>query len=484
VLAVFLVSRILYYLAGIRFDASPVALYWQYIDPVLMRTRLVESLFYLHMQPPGFNLAVGLVVKLFPSSYSAVLQGVYLILGLLIAFLLLHLMRLFRIPEWTGAILTALFIVNPGCVLYENMAIYEYPILFLLLLAAVALFRFSQTPTVRHSLEFFGCIFILVIIRNQFHLVYVLFLAAALLAVFPGARRAVLAGSLPVIALILVLYLKNWVLIHAFTASTWAGMATGVTTTFQLTPEEADRLVREGVVSPLAKIPPFSDLSAYAGFVDAAPATGIPVLDQAETSTGHANFNNSTYLKVHDLYLANSKAIWLHYPVAYVRSVLIAWFAYFLPASDMHSFDDQRAKIHSFERFFNTVFFGQFRVVDNRKDLRAIKAAGGTLMLPLYTGVFLILGLPIVTLWALAQLALRRFRSRWKTEEAVLVGFMLFTILFSTAVSNFLSSFENNRYRFVLDGYYTVIVGLMATAQRGPHVKLEKGRKAEIRAKI
>jgi hypothetical protein len=464
VLAAFLISRVLYYLAGIRFDVSPIALYWQFIDPALMRTRLLESLFYLHMQPPGFNLAVGLVVKLFPSSYSAVLQIVYLILGVLIAFSLLHLMRLFHIPEWIAATLTVLFVVNPACVLYENLAIYEYPILFLLLLAAITLFRFSRTPTVRHSLEFFGIIFALVLVRNQFHLIYVLLLAAALLAVFPGARRAIVAGSLPVIVLILALYVKNWVLFHAFTASTWAGMATGVTTTFQLTPDEADRLVRRGVVTPLAKITPYSDLSSYAGYVDAAPTTGIPVLDEVETSTGHANFNNPAYLKLHDLYLANSEAIWLHYPIAYIRSVMIAWFAYFLPASDMHSFDDVRPKIHSFDRFFSVVFFGQFFQADRRADLRAIKAAGGAFKLPLYTGTFLILGLPIIVLWAATQLVLQRFRIRWKKEELVLLGFMLFTILFSTVIANFLSSFENNRYRFVLDGYYTVITGLVVTS--------------------
>src|ERR1700722_11354372 len=107
ILAAFLVSRVLYYLAGIRFDSSPIASAWQYIDPVLMRTRLLESMFYLHMQPPGFNLAIGSVI----------------------AFLLLRLMRLFRIPDWIGAPLTIVFIVNPGCVLYENSAVYEYPIL-------------------------------------------------------------------------------------------------------------------------------------------------------------------------------------------------------------------------------------------------------------------------------------------------------------------------------------------------------------------
>jgi hypothetical protein len=289
-------------------------------------------------------------------------------------------------------------------------------------------------------------------------------LAAALLAVFPRDRRAILTASLPVIALILALYVKNLVLFHAFTSSTWAGMSTGVTTTFQLTPEEADRLIRSGLVSPLAKITPFSDLKVYAPYVDTAPATGIPVLDQTETSTGHANYNNLTYLKLHDLYLANSKAIWLHYPRAYGRSVAIAWFAYFLPTSDMHSFDGARPKIHSFERFFNTVFFGQFRQPDSRKDLRAIKASGHALLLPLYTGTFLIVALPILVLWASAQLSIRRFRIRWKPEETFVLGFMLFTILFATAISNSLSSFENNRYRFVLDGYYAVIAGLALTA--------------------
>ena len=89
VLAAFAISRILYWYAGLRFDAGPVDKYWQFIDPVLMKTRLMESLFYLHMQPPGFNLAVGLTVKLFPNLYPAVLQAIYLIIGIALAFSLL-----------------------------------------------------------------------------------------------------------------------------------------------------------------------------------------------------------------------------------------------------------------------------------------------------------------------------------------------------------------------------------------------------------
>jgi hypothetical protein len=463
VLAAFAISRILYYWAGIRFDAARVVENWQYIDPTLMQHRLFESLYYLHMQPPGFNLAIGLVVKLFPNSYGTVLQICYIAMGVAIALALLRLLRLLRVNEWAAAVLTILFTVNPGCVLYENLAIYEYPILLLLLAAAITLFRLVQEPSVMRSIGFYACICGLVMIRNQFHLVYVVLITIVLLAVMGNARKAVLAGSLPVIALILALYVKNWILFGAFTASTWAGMNTGVITTFQLTPEEADRLVKSGIVTPLAKIPPFSGLNLYAGIVELAPKTGIPVLDEEGTQF-HPNFNNPTYLKLADLYVANSKAILRHYPQAYLRSVVIAWFTYFLPTSDMHSFDIQRRNIHTFDRVFNTVFFGQFRTVDDRRQLRVIKASGKGFTLPLYTGTFLIVILPALMLWAVAQLGVRRLRERLTTEEAVVLGFMVFTILFVTAVSNLLSSFENNRYRFIVDGYYTALAGMAITA--------------------
>src|SRR5581483_11460128 len=108
VLFAFAISRVLYYAAGIRFDATPVLNHWQFIDPELMKHHLLQSLWYLHMQPPGWNLLVGAVVKVFPSAYPAVLQVLYLILGVLIALCLLWLMDLFRVPLWIATTFTVL----------------------------------------------------------------------------------------------------------------------------------------------------------------------------------------------------------------------------------------------------------------------------------------------------------------------------------------------------------------------------------------
>jgi hypothetical protein len=59
---VFAVSRLGYYLLGVRFDARPVLHYYQFADPELLKHRLFESLFYLHVQPPGWNFYTGAVL--------------------------------------------------------------------------------------------------------------------------------------------------------------------------------------------------------------------------------------------------------------------------------------------------------------------------------------------------------------------------------------------------------------------------------------
>jgi hypothetical protein len=58
---------------------------------------------------------------------------------------------------------------------------------------------------------------------------------------------------------------------------------------------------------------------------------------------------------------------------------------------------------------------------------------------------------------------LHSYRRRWRTDQLAALVFALFTIIFVTGVSNTLSTFENNRYRFPLDGFYITLLGLMLT---------------------
>ena len=62
IILAFATSRLAAYGAGVRFDARPLESYFQYADPSLLQDRLLETVFYLHAQPPLFNLMLGLTI--------------------------------------------------------------------------------------------------------------------------------------------------------------------------------------------------------------------------------------------------------------------------------------------------------------------------------------------------------------------------------------------------------------------------------------
>ena len=144
IVAGFVVSRMGYYLAGVRFDADPLGRFWQFIDPELLRDRLFESLLYLHAQPPLFNLYLGVVIKLFPEHASVAFAASYLALGVTLAVTLYLLMAWMGVERLLAAALTLLFVVGPATVLYENWLFYTYPVTVLLCGAAVALAACAQ----------------------------------------------------------------------------------------------------------------------------------------------------------------------------------------------------------------------------------------------------------------------------------------------------------------------------------------------------
>src|SRR5216117_828059 len=86
----FITSRVFYlFYLNVRFDADPLDYFLQFADPQLLKDDLIRSIFYMHGQPPLFNLFLGLVLKLFPETYALLFHLVYLTLGLLFAISLL-----------------------------------------------------------------------------------------------------------------------------------------------------------------------------------------------------------------------------------------------------------------------------------------------------------------------------------------------------------------------------------------------------------
>lgn len=459
-LAVFAISRVIYYAAGVRFDARPLDNFFQFLDPALLENRLLESLWYMHTQPPGFNLFAGLVLKLFPSAYASAFSVLYMIMGACIAILIFSLMLLFNCNRHVAWIITALFIVSPGFVLFENILVYEYPLMAVGCLAAWLLYRLLLQPGWLNAALFFGCIAALAWIRSIYHFLYYLLIFAAVLILIKVRRTQITVVGFIGLLLVLVPYIKNWYLYGVFNSSTWMSYNMATITVGHLTQEEKDRFVKEGLISPVCVIPAPSPIDAYRNYIHPVPLTGIPVLDQETDSTGRSNFNNLQYFQVQKYYVTDGKALLRHYPKCYVRSLEKSWFTYFLPSGDFPFFDLNRPKIFTWDRVWNVLFFGQWRDASNRKNLRALEASGSPLMLVLFTGTYLLLGLPLLCMWG-CWLLWTSIRNRGlEAARAATLAFMLFNIAYVTGVCNFLSSFENNRYRLPVDGFYAILLAM------------------------
>jgi hypothetical protein len=284
-----------------------------------------------------------------------------------------------------------------------------------------------------------------------------------------------LCGAVPLLAII-GLYAKNRILFGTFSGSTWMGMNMDVITAHQLTPDEARDFVSRGVISQASLLDLGSALDLYRPYIQMPGRTGIPVLDDCVTSTGATNFNCLAFLQVQQIYTRDGLALLQHYPVVYLRSVEAAWFSYFLPAGDFPFFDLNRPRIHKLDRVWNLIFFGQFKEASDRKELRRLAAHGGRSSLVLFTGIFLMIGLPALWWWGLYYLASGVRNKTMDRPRAILIGFLLANIAYVTAIANLLSSFENNRYRFPLDAFYVVMLGIALSSSLGSKIPHDKGR--------
>src|SRR5881394_3308701 len=80
--AVFVASRLVLLAAGFQFETGLLTSAVQDVDPTLLKTRLLESLWYLHGQPPLWNALVGASFKVSAHHWAQLWHLAFLALGL------------------------------------------------------------------------------------------------------------------------------------------------------------------------------------------------------------------------------------------------------------------------------------------------------------------------------------------------------------------------------------------------------------------
>jgi hypothetical protein len=460
----FALSRIVFFMAGIRMDMSalsgrPYTSYWQQLDLVQLHRNLVQSIWYLQSQPPLFNMTTGLIVKL-PRQLvtpAAVLVG--LVLGLGIALSCYFLCLELHLLSWSAYLVSALVVFDPASAVYQNWFFYAYPTAFAVTFAALSGARYLRGGRPIWGVGFFASLAVVVLLNSSFQWPWLLLASLPVLVVLRRQWRAlVLVGLVPVLC-VSFWYVKNAVLFHTYTTSSWTGMNLAQITIDQATPKQLNELVKNGTLTPISLIVPFmSPPAAYGHSLSNHGSTGVAVLDRVKKSDGSINLNDVNFVAISNQYLANDIRFIKADPGAYARSVGKAITTFMLPSEQYAFFASNEHHLSGYARAYELIFDGQLLGVD--PSTATTNAGDGHGVSALHISWFVVLEY-LITFTVIPALAWRRRRD---LPYALTLGFITLTTLYIFVVTNLTEFGENNRFRFDVGPLPLIATAVVAMA--------------------
>lgn len=330
---VFIAERIVLTALGIRFNVDALSWYWQVLDPVLLRDHLLQSIVFLHAQPPLFNLVLAVALKLWANGAALMLHGLFLAMGLGLAMALFSGLLELDWPPRTAALAVSVAALTPGWIVYENWLFYDFPVVVLLAVAFVALLRSGRTGGWGSLAIFLAAVTTAALTRSLFHLVWVAGSVILVVLVRPQTRKKMMMVVLVPIVVVASLYAKNQAVFGFFGPSSWLGLSLAKTATARLDPVDREALISGGVLSPFAMVKPFSPLERYEAAAGIRfPNSEIGALGRRLKSNGHPNFNHRGFVDVSAQCRLDAFEVIFRRPSVYAKSVTTAVRRFFTSA--------------------------------------------------------------------------------------------------------------------------------------------------------
>lgn len=473
VIGLFAVSRALYALLGVQFDASTFPGYMQFIDADLLANRMLESLWYYHANPPLLNLFVGIGHKLFGADAHWFFSAAFHVLGLLVALCVYALALKLSSARAAACVVTGLLVFSPAFVLYENWLMYTFPAAALLTMSVPLLHKYAQTYQTKWCVTFFAVLAVLLLTRSLFHIAWMVLVTVLLAAVLRERwKQILLAAALPILV-VAFWYGKNLYYFGAFSSSTWMGLGLSNITTLVVPQQYLAPLVQDHTLTPYALVSRYEHRDLL--FATTAEPTGIPVLDQVKKSTGDYNFNNSRIPALNAAYTADGFKVMRKFPAAYVQGLWISNQLYFSP-SNMNAYfsTPNRTAAEPMETIFNPLLYGA------RESATLMPQPHFGWPSPYHLEVNT--GIPLIFLSVLVlgygYIQARKAVLDKNSEDrprAIVIGFIVFTILYVYAVATAFELAENYRYRFLTEPLFMVLTATASVALvRAARVRLAR----------
>ena len=418
------------------YGPDPWSWFWQNIPTDLLRDRALESLWWLHAQPPLWNALGAVLIKVFGDANLHVLQALNIALGAAIVVLVLDLVTRHTGRRRWGLAAAVAMALHPALFLYEAYALYTVLVAFLVLLAARLLSSATEKGASWWPLVgFVATISALVLTRSLYHLV--LFVGVLPLVVILRGRPP-LRPSLVLALLVLIpagWYGKNAVQHGFFGGSGWYGMGLWKTALFLQDNNVLNQAYLGGELDPVVRLVPFSPPSSY---VDLGYARETPVALLSRDDQHNVNVP-----AISAAYQRSALVLIRKAPARYAANVVMGYGNFSAPSSGFRHLDPNRERMGVFGMLDQWVLL---RPLVERLEQRL--AAGR------YYGSLYYFLLPAVLLIYFFQVT-RGVRGRAVAAERVredatllfLAGITLYTVLIGCTME----LGENVRFKFLIE---------------------------------
>ena len=258
-------------LTGQKFNTDYLNYGWQLIPWDILSTDPLRSVFYLHIQPPLWNLLLGTAAWVSPFSDRLTLQALMAMIGIAVAWLAAVLARRLGMSRNTAVIVALIATLHPEVFKGAFEPTYELATAGLLLVVLIAIADLSRRVNVRRSLIILAsAVTVTALTRSLFHPVW------AILIVLFGLwlmrhrinwKSAILVLSIPVIFMGGWMA-KNQVVFGHATLSSWFGMNMQRAVIPVLPKDDLDEMYAKGQISDIAMIGPFGNYELYQDVVE------------------------------------------------------------------------------------------------------------------------------------------------------------------------------------------------------------------------
>ena len=444
-------------LTGQRFNTDYLNYGWQLIPWDVLSTDPLRSVFYLHIQPPLWNLFLGTTAWMSPFSDRVTLQVLMALIGFAVAWLAALLGQRLGLSRRVAVIVALIATLHPEVLKGAFEPTYELATAALLLAVLIAVSDLTRKENVRRSLVILaGAVTVTALTRSLYHpawaLVIVIF-GLWLMRRRINWKSSVLVLSIPVIFMGSWMA-KNEVMFGHTTMSSWFGMNLQRAVIPVLPKDDLDEMYAKGQISEIAMIGPFGKYELYENvFEDCVPTRSHRSLAEPMRTTDQwsPNFNYECFLPLYDQAGKDAIAVIKEHPEAWLEGRL--WSLRTTIAVSPIPSESKSEVMTGLDRVFSIARLDFGGVLSTKGwgtpiygQLEA-HADFGLMLIPMY------LTIGWIGLWQILQ----RLRRKQLSAASTIYVVGSFTVAFTVIVGAIAELGEQSRFRTMIDPIVTVM---------------------------